>query len=62
MMEAPLTEQNVRRIILAVFQGEAPGSFRLRLALREMEKIRDEMLEEFVNELAAHYGVEMTGE
>ena len=61
-MEAPLTEQAVRRIVRAAFQGEAAGSFRIRLALKEMEKIRDEMVEEMMNEMARHYGVETTGE
>ena len=61
LMEAPLTEQAVRRIVRAAFQG-APGPWRMRLALKEMERIRDEMVEEVMNEMARHYGVETTGE
>ncbi len=61
-MEAPLTEQNVRRILRAAFQGESAGSFRMRLALKEMEKVQAEWFEEMAAELERHYEGEMTGE
>lgn len=61
-MEVPLTEEAVRRIVLAVFQNEAPGSFRLGLALKEAEKIREEVIAEFVATMERDYAHELTGE
>lgn len=61
-MEAPLTEEHVRRIILAAFQHEHPGAWRMNLALREAEAIRVELIEEYVAEIERHYQPELAGE
>lgn len=60
MLEQLTTREAVTRIVLAAFQ-EAPGSFRLNLAMKEAERILQELREQEIAELANHYGVEMTG-
>lgn len=62
MVEALTNEENVRRIILAAFQGEHPGAYRLNLALKEAERIKQELIEAEIEELAKHYAHELTGE
>jgi len=61
-MEVPLNEENVRRVVLAAFQGVNPGAFYLRLAMREAEKIREEVIAEFVATMERDYAHELTGE
>lgn len=61
MLEQLTTREAVTRIVLAANLGESPGSFKLKRALAEAERILAELREAEVEAMAEFYAKEMTG-